>query len=72
MAVLVILTLEDEVATVFIDPVSAWTTAKDAVHRGFGAYVYESSSNQFKEVGEYGWKHCPNPPEIVKLTQMLY
>ena len=72
MVTLVITTKKEELFHVFENPQSAWTTAKQAEERGLRAYVFDDGSGHFKEVGEYGWKHCPNPPEVVKLAQMLY
>lgn len=72
MTTLVILTKKEELFHVYVNPGSGWTTAKAAEAKGLKAYVYDDGSDHFKEVGEYGWRHCPNPPEIVKMAKMLY
>ncbi|AXC36492.1 hypothetical protein HOT57_gp48 [Pseudomonas phage phCDa] len=72
MVLLVIVTKKEELFHVYVNPESSWNTAKGAEQVGLKAYVYESGSGLFTEVGEYGWRHCRNPPEIVKMTQMLY
>jgi len=72
MATLVILTKKDELFHVYVNPITTWSTAKHAEGKGLKAYVFDDGSDHFKEVGDYGWRHCPNPPEIVKMTKMLH